>query len=203
MQKVFSLLSPVACSGLSFFWSRARSVLTRVKSKDTATSLSRPHCLTHRHQLTMPLPPRRDSSSELRPPRSRHKRTRTRCSTSCCDRSSPGTSSSPPSPPPREVDLAPEKQRQQHLLSRLLVIELSLAQAGASSPPPPSPAAPPAAVARHRTPFSAGRRELDADAMPPDMCCTSWWPAAEATSEVTLANALQVFDRMPDRETRG
>jgi hypothetical protein len=52
----------------------------------------------------------------------------------------------------------PEKQRQQHLLSRLLVIELSLAHAGASSPPQPSPAAPPAAVARHRTPFSAGRR---------------------------------------------
>jgi hypothetical protein len=122
MQKVFSLLSPVARSGLSFFWSRARSVLARVKSKGTATSLSRPHCLTHRHQLAMPLPPRRDSPSELQPPRPRHKRTRTRCSTSCCDRSS----SSPP-PPPREVDLAPEKQRQQHLLSRLLVIELSLA----------------------------------------------------------------------------
>jgi hypothetical protein len=32
----FSLLSPVARSGLSFFWSRACSVLARVKSKDTA-----------------------------------------------------------------------------------------------------------------------------------------------------------------------
>jgi hypothetical protein len=97
----------------------------------------------------------------------------------------------------------PEKQRQQHLLSRLLVIELSLAHAGASSPPQPSPAAPPAAVARHRTPFSAGRRELDADAIPSDMFCTSWWPTAEATSEVTLAHALQVFDRMSHGETRG
>jgi hypothetical protein len=97
----------------------------------------------------------------------------------------------------------PEKQQQQHLLSRLLVIELSLAQASVISPPPPSPAAPPAVVARHQTPFSAGRRELDANAMLPDMCCTSWWPASEATSEVTLANVLQVFDRMTDGETRG
>jgi hypothetical protein len=157
VQKAFSPVSRRTFWSFVFFEpSSFCSVLARVKSKDTATSLSRPHCLTHRHQLATPLPPRRDSPSELRPLRLRHKRARTRCSTSCCDRSSPGTSSSPPPSPPREVDLVPEKQRQQHLLSRLLVIELSLAHAGASSPSPSSPTAPPAAVARHRTPFSAG-----------------------------------------------
>jgi hypothetical protein len=134
-----SLLSPVS---RRTFWSSVFLAELVLCSRESKARILQPPS----HGLT--ISPTATSSPRLR--------VGTRCSTSCCDRSSPGTSSSPPPSPPREVDLVPEKQRQQHLLSRLLVIELSLAHAGASSPSPSSPTAPPAAVARHRTPFSAG-----------------------------------------------